>query len=53
MSRSTRVPRRILALLKLPRNDVPLLITRGSSIVSSMTGNAFFPALQPVGVHVS
>jgi hypothetical protein len=47
MGRSIGSLRRVIALLKLPKHQTPLLITRASSIVSSMTGNAFFPAPEP------
>jgi hypothetical protein len=47
MSTSTKLPPRIIAILKLPRWQVPLLLVRTKMIVERMTGNAWFPAPVP------
>lgn len=38
---------RFVAVLKLPRYQVPLLLTRARGIVERMTGNSWFPSPSP------
>jgi len=47
MSGSTKTPRRIQAVLKLPKNKAPQLIVYAKSIIRGMTGNPSFPAPIP------
>jgi hypothetical protein len=47
MSKRTKLPRQLVAILKLPEYQVPLLITRARGIVRAMTNNPFFPAPVP------
>ncbi len=47
MGHSTKPPRRIIAVLKLPQYEVPLLCTQARGIVLRMTGNAYFPTPRP------
>jgi hypothetical protein len=47
MSTSTKLPPRIVVVLKLPEYRVPLLITRARTIVGRMTGNSWFPTPLP------
>ena len=43
----TSSPSRPIAVLKLPENQVPLLVVYARGILRSMTGNAWFPAPVP------
>jgi hypothetical protein len=43
----TKPPKRVKALLRLPKNDVPKFIFRARAIVQGMTGNAWFPSPDP------
>jgi hypothetical protein len=40
-------PRRVLAVLKLPEDQVPLFIIRAQAIVAAMDGNPWFPSPDP------
>jgi hypothetical protein len=53
MATSTKPRYRVLAVLKLPRNNVPPQITYASRIVTSMTDNAWFPSPVPPLATVS
>ncbi len=38
---------RLIAVLKLPKNDVPHIVTQATHVVESMKNNAWFPAPRP------
>ncbi len=47
MSTSVQVPRRCIAILKLPKNKTPLYISCARAIVKAMTANPWFPSPDP------
>jgi len=47
MSASAKPPYRMIAILKLPKNDVPRVVTYATHIVESMTNNPWFPSPRP------
>jgi hypothetical protein len=47
MSLSVKPPPRCIAVLKLPKYQVPLLVIRAHNIVQSMTGNPWFASPLP------
>jgi hypothetical protein len=47
MSPKVKPPPRCLAVLKLPKYEVPLYVSRARHIVQSMTGNSWFPSPRP------
>jgi hypothetical protein len=48
MSLSVKLPPRSIAVLRLPKYQAPLLVTRARNIVQSMTGNSWFPSPRPL-----
>jgi hypothetical protein len=47
MGTSAKQPSRIIVVLKLPRYEVPLLLTQARGIVERMRGNSRFPSPLP------
>src|SRR5579859_8183867 len=47
MSKSAKSPRVILAILKLPEEDVPGFLVRAQAICNAMDGNPWFPDPDP------
>lgn len=47
MGAATKLPYRVLAILKLPKNGVPRIVTYATHIVEAMTDNPWFPAPTP------
>jgi len=47
MGASPKALYRIIAVLKLPKNDVPHIVTQATHVVESMKNNAWFPAPRP------
>jgi hypothetical protein len=47
MSTSTKLPPRIIVVLKLPEYETPLLIAQARAIVERMTNNQWFPSPLP------
>jgi hypothetical protein len=53
MSATTKTISRAFAVLKLPENEVPRLITYARAIVTAMTNNASFPSPNPTLARVA
>ena len=47
MTTTVQGPHRCIAILKLPKNNTPLYISRARAIVQAMTGNPWFPSPRP------